>query len=149
MECSYREEIITYAGAREAARPELTEHLKECADCRAEWDRMAAVWESLGELPSIEPKPSFLDRVRDKMHQGAWWKVLVPIGVAAAALIAVLFSLPGGDEPEPKKDAPIVRTETLSEEDREILEDLDLLENMELLQTMEAAGDLFASGEDE
>ena len=140
MDCNkVRELILTYAGSRETAAEEVHEHLKSCAGCRRQWEQVAGVWDLLGEHPTLEPSAHFLARLRRRIFQGSPWRVLIPIGVAAAAILAIVFSLPGDDPAKPGPgsgpDIPVVR---LSTEDQEVLDNLELLENYELIQALEA-----------
>lgn len=95
-------------------------HLSSCADCRA----FVGSWEALRQYPGLEPSPGFLRGIRRKLAPRIL-RFAAAISAAAAALLigVVLWHAPA--------------RETVTEEERELVENLELLQNYELLRTLE------------
>lgn len=134
MNCrELRELLLLHAGGKEALPAALSTHLSECSPCRREWRSYASVWELLEESGSLEPDASFEEGVRRRLGRRGGWRVLIPLGTAAAALIGLVLSLPGTHDSG-------VSGDPLTSEEKEILENLELLENYDLIHAMEVAG---------
>lgn len=108
--------------------PETREHVSACAECRA----FAETWTLLREYPEIAPRGEFLRGIRRKLS-GRILRFAAKTAVAAAAaavlLTAVVFF--GSSTP----------AESVTEEERELVENLELLEDYELLTMLEWVSD--------
>ena len=107
-------------GLRPERERELRAHLRECAACRAEFERrqqlVTAMDRSLEEMAAVEPSPEMVARIRLKIAgQPApsrnwltgWWPATAG-ALAAAALLAYLM-IPGGTV-QPVRESPTVAT---------------------------------------
>jgi hypothetical protein len=81
----------------------LAEHLRACTECRARADVIVAGYASLAtSLVALKPAPDNAGMTRLHKVRGYRW---VPLPLAAAAVIALLFVGQQGDEALPNMDA--------------------------------------------
>lgn len=123
---SCHEYLDTLAETAFGAEPDarLRAHLAQCAHCRHELDRLAAlagaVDRGVDSIVSGEPAPGFAARVRARLaeeseQRARWWRAPVPMfaaGLAAVALVTWLVwavvQRPGREgAPETAKEAPV------------------------------------------
>jgi hypothetical protein len=89
---------------RAPERDELKRHLEDCAACRQEAEGLESLWTKLDSLPAEEPSPQMRDRFYAALgaygegfsaasprerHRGSLWTNWLPMGVAAALVIAL------------------------------------------------------------
>jgi len=80
----------------------LEAHLECCPACRAEYTRLDATWEELGELPAPSAPAAFAGQVLERLDAGPpWLNVLRPLprfapSVAALGAMLVLGLVAGG-----------------------------------------------------
>ncbi len=78
---------------------EVTQHLDECSDCRAEWATFSMTLQAVSRLGTAQPSPGFAARVRQQIEAPSWWKrlihrlfvpvhVKVPIHAVALAILS-------------------------------------------------------------
>jgi hypothetical protein len=91
------EQLIAYQDGETSGRETFTAHIQECAECRAELDRIAGMLAAFQALPVPDPGEEYGRRVwqqiapRLQEKRGHWWDVLLePRRLAAAALVAAL-----------------------------------------------------------
>jgi anti-sigma factor RsiW len=83
---------LAVAGALEPEEQvELERHVANCAECAAELDRWRALAGGLKRLPTPQPSPMLVERVRASFEQAAAERVERLRSVAALALL-VMFS---------------------------------------------------------
>jgi hypothetical protein len=96
------EELIGYRDGERKDREEITAHLKECAECRKEMERIEAVFAALDAMPVPDPGEDYGQRVWQQIaprlpeKRTSWWQTWIswrPLAVAGAmaALIALAF----------------------------------------------------------
>lgn len=99
---------------------ELRAHLRECAACRAEFERqqqlVAAMDSSLDRMATVEPSPEMVARVRSKIAEHpapsrgwltGWWPAAA--GAMAAAVLAAYLMVPDTTVP-PGREQPVTVT---------------------------------------
>src|ERR1700687_553350 len=110
------EELIGSREGESRGRKAFAEHLKECADCRLEMERLEAVFAALDAMPVPDPGEEFGRRVWQQIaprlpeKRPSWWgaffepRRLVAFGAVAALVILAFFvgrksrtSAPGGE----------------------------------------------------
>jgi hypothetical protein len=112
------EELFAYREDEMWGRDTTAAHLQQCAECRAELERIEKVFQALDAIPVPDPGEDYgtkvwrqvADRLPEKKM--AWWseflapRRLLAIGAAAALLIAAFFAgrftgpgKSGGNEP--------------------------------------------------
>jgi anti-sigma factor RsiW len=83
---------LAVAGALDAAgQRQVEEHLRECADCRAEFEAWGRLGGALEALPTPQAPPGLLERTRRQLENRAAahaarrhsWKLLVGVGLLA------------------------------------------------------------------
>jgi tol-pal system protein YbgF len=78
---------------------EVTRHLDECSDCRAEWTTFSMTLQVVSRLGTAQPSPGFAARVRQQIEAPSWRKrlihrlfvpvhVKVPIHAVALAILS-------------------------------------------------------------
>ncbi|MBI3327329.1 MAG: zf-HC2 domain-containing protein [Nitrospinae bacterium] len=102
-------------------REVLAHHLGVCPQCRRELTQLQTVTAWVRDLPSIEPSPTFLHGVRERIEQMPWRSAsrlfrrlsgLLPLQMAAAVMLAVsavlLFrvTLPVGPQQTGQLESP-------------------------------------------
>ncbi len=94
------EELIGYRDGETKERMEIAAHLKECADCRQELERIEAVFEALDAMPVPEPGEDYGERVWERIaprlgeRPTRWWETLiVPERLAALGGVLALVIL--------------------------------------------------------
>jgi hypothetical protein len=106
------EELFAYREGDTKSRDAVAAHLKECGDCRAELERIEAVFQALNAIPVPDPGEEYgtkvwrqiADRLPEKRVR--WWEIwfapsrLMAVGAAAALLIVAFFA---GRFTSPKK----------------------------------------------
>lgn len=101
---------------------ELRAHLRECAACRAEFERqqqlVAAMDSSLDRMAAVEPSPEMLARIRLTIAEqpapsrgwlAGWWPAAAG-AMAAAVLVAYLMMIPPGTVQSPEHERPVTIT---------------------------------------
>lgn len=102
MKHATEEELFTYREGQTKGREALAAHLKECAECRAELERLEEVFAVLNAMPVPDPGEDYGARVwrqiapRLPERRARWWEGLfVPRRLAVvgamAALVIVAF----------------------------------------------------------
>jgi hypothetical protein len=110
------EELIGYRDGESREREAFAVHLKECAKCRGEMERLEEVFAALDAMPLPDPGEDYGRRVWQQIaprlpeKRANWWAAfleprrLVAIGAAAALIIAAFFAgritkknAPGGE----------------------------------------------------
>jgi len=106
MNCRGNREKISFLvdgelGAEDAAA--LESHIKSCPGCRAYFNRLKDLKESIGSMPRIAPSESFGKRLEARLRRPAsgsftlpvrtrtWFRQAVALAVAACILIAVVI----------------------------------------------------------
>jgi len=92
------EELIAYRDGEASGREGFDSHLKECADCRREMERIEAVFAALDTMPVPDPGEDFGRRVWQQIaprlpeKRAPWWRSFFEPHrlVAAAAMAAVV-----------------------------------------------------------
>ena len=96
------EELIAFRDGDSTGRDSFARHLKECADCRREMDRIDAVFAALDALPVPDPGETYGSRVwaqissRLPERRAPWWQTLLQprrlvLASAMAALVLLAF----------------------------------------------------------
>jgi hypothetical protein len=96
------EELIAYRDGQARGREGFATHLKDCAECRREMDRIEAVFAALDAMPIPDPGENYSSRVwaqispRLAEKRAPWWQVLLAprrlvLAGAMAALVLVAF----------------------------------------------------------
>ena len=97
------EDLIAYREGMSATRTEIAEHLKDCAECRAELVRIEAVLAALDALPVPDPGDDYGRRVWQQIAPRLpekpvrWWqswfapKRLAALGAVAALVVAAFL----------------------------------------------------------
>jgi hypothetical protein len=98
------EELIAYKDGESRGRDVFTEHLKQCAECRREMERIEGVFAALDAMPVPDPGEDYGRRVWQQIaprlpeKRANWWEVffeprrLAACGVVAALIIAAFFA---------------------------------------------------------
>ncbi len=91
------EQLIAYQDGERSGREEFAAHIAECAECRAELDRIAGMLAAFQALPVPEPGEEYGRRVwqqiapRLEEKRSHWWDFfLEPRRLTAGALVAAL-----------------------------------------------------------
>lgn len=136
-------------------------HLAECAACRKSFEAVSKAWQTLGELPEVEPSPAFVSRfwtrvaaegtrkesfafnLADIFRSRAW----MPVAVTLSVLIIVgsvnvfkMNSLRGDVSHLSGSDMELIANIELAEHfdvinEMDSLDDADVIENLESLET--------------
>ena len=134
-------------------RQRVAEHLKSCADCRAEAREIEKTWELLGAADAIEPDPNYRIRfwrtvdARRPWHTRALQYVQTAfvnsrwLPATAAATIVLLISVIGLYQYLEKPQMPAVLT-ALNEIELEMFSNLELVEDYEIIQEFDFLTDL-------
>jgi hypothetical protein len=97
------EELIAYRDGESRGRETFKAHLKECAECRREMQRIEAFFAALDAMPVPDPGEDYGPRVWQKIaprlpeKRAAWWEVffephrLAAVGVMAALVLLAFF----------------------------------------------------------
>ncbi len=96
------EELIAYRDGEQKDRERLSQHLKDCPQCRADLERIEAVFAALNAMPVPDPGDDYGRRVWQKIaprlpeKRVHWWMgLLAPRRLAAfgavAAMVVVAF----------------------------------------------------------
>ena len=105
----------------------LHEHLRQCADCRAAWERDRKLMDMLTSLPDAAPPADYADRLREAVRGRAegqpppvllpGFRVLAVAAVATLSVVTVLLALSlhrtRGALQAARTDRPAPRTATL------------------------------------
>jgi hypothetical protein len=98
------EELIAFRDGESVGREAFTEHLKECAQCSGEMERLEAVFAVLDAMPVPEPGEDYGRRVWQQIaprlpeKRASWWgaffepRRLAACGAAAVLIIAAFFA---------------------------------------------------------
>jgi hypothetical protein len=76
------EELIGYRDGEAKERVEIAAHLKECAECREELERIETVFRALGAMPVPDPGEDYGKRVWQRIaprlaeKKARWWEAL-------------------------------------------------------------------------
>jgi len=94
------EELIAYRDGETRGREGFGSHLKECADCRREMERIEAVFAALDAMPVPDPGEDFGRRVWQQIaprlpeRPAPWWRsFFAPHRLVAAAAMAAVVVL--------------------------------------------------------
>ncbi len=80
---------------------DVTRHLDECSDCRAEWASFSMTLQVVTRLGMADPSPGFAARVRQHIEAPSWWRRLgqtlffplhVKVPIHAVALVVLSFA---------------------------------------------------------
>jgi hypothetical protein len=97
------EELIAYRDGESRGRETFKAHLKECAECRQEMERIEAVFRALDAMPVPDPGEGYGRRVWQQIRprlpekRAGWWEVffeqrrLAAIGAMAALVLLAFF----------------------------------------------------------
>jgi len=102
MKHTTEEELIGYRDGERKNREKIAMHLKECAECRSEMERIDAVFAALDRMPVPDPGEDYGQRVwrqiapRLPEQRASWWQAWfswrrLAIAGTMAALIALAF----------------------------------------------------------
>jgi hypothetical protein len=98
------EELIAYRDGEVRGREGFATHLKDCADCRREMDRIDAVFAALDAMPIPDPGEDYGSRVWQKIaprleeKRAPWWqglfqfRRLVVVGAMAALVLLAFYA---------------------------------------------------------
>ena len=97
---------------------DLTQHLDECPDCRAEWAAFSMSVQVVNGLGMADPLPGFAARVRQQIEAPPWWRrlartlfvplpVKVPIHVVALAVLSFAGLMLFQRSPELRREAEV------------------------------------------
>ncbi len=114
----------------------ISEHLADCARCRAELDAMQECWNALAEVPGLEVSPDFAMRVRRRAQRP---RRLRRLAIAAGVLFAIagLFTLhkivpPASDNGDEIQISQVID----QEQDIDVIADLDVLQDIDVIQSL-------------
>jgi len=104
MNCERYRDWMTSAAADELPenrRIELEDHVRECAACRQEFQRVRTLLEAIDlavtAQAAAEPAPRFMEQVRQRIREEAsvapWWNARWVPAVACAAVLIVAASI--------------------------------------------------------
>jgi hypothetical protein len=92
------EQLIAFQDGEAAVREEWAQHVSECADCRAELDRIDGMLAAFQALPVPDPGAEYGRKVWQQIapelreKRSAWWRALLePRYLTAAGLVTVLL----------------------------------------------------------
>jgi hypothetical protein len=97
------EQLIAYREGLAAERAQFAEHLADCAECRAEFERIEAVLATIDTLPVPDPGGDYGRRVWQQIaprlpeRPARWWQAwfeprrLAAFGTVAALVVAAFF----------------------------------------------------------
>jgi anti-sigma factor RsiW len=148
-----------------AERAAVEEHLKTCAACYAELDRLKEVDHLLAQDGQIEPSRNFTQRVLEQVNREnrvvsfrarrvAAWVAAAAVIVFAVFLLRILKDggppppaplvkkTPAQQEPVVKQPAPAPAESSLTPEDADLIAHLDELEDMELIDNFDSLQEL-------
>jgi hypothetical protein len=110
------EELIAYRDGEEKEREKIAAHLKECAECRGELERIEAVFAALKAMPVPDPGEDYGQRVWQQIaprlpeKRTSWWLgwfAWRPLAVAGAmAGLVILAFFIGRITKSPKQGGP-------------------------------------------
>ena len=126
-------------------RQRVEDHLRTCAECRAEARKIEETWELLGAVKAIEPEPNYRIRfwrsvdARRPLHARVLQHVQSVfvnrrwLPAAAAATIVLLISVMTVIDYLEKPQMPAVLT-ALDQIELEMFTNLELVEDLEIIQ---------------
>lgn len=142
-----------------ALRSELDAHMAECASCRKSYEALASAWNTLGELPPVEPSPAFVSRFWTKVaaqdtRKGSFaagfknmfvLQRMVPAALALSILLIVgsvtvlkNYSSSGDISLFGNSDSEFVENIELAEH-LDVISDLDWLEDIEIIEDLDVS----------
>ena len=136
-----------------AEKQQVSDHLRVCADCRAEAQAIEKSWELLAEIVEIEPDPNYRTRFwRSVDARKPWYAKIGPyfqpvflqrrwVPALAGAAIVVMVSVFAINQFLLKPPLPTVLTE-LKDTELEMIANIDLVEVYEIIQDMDFFSDL-------
>jgi tol-pal system protein YbgF len=97
---------------------DVTLHLDECSDCRAEWAAFSMTLQVVSRLGTADPSPEFAARVRRQIESPPWWRQLarrlfvpphvkVPIHAVALAVLSFAGLMLFQRSPELRREAEV------------------------------------------
>jgi tol-pal system protein YbgF len=97
---------------------DVTQHLDECSDCRAEWASFSMTLQVVTRLGMADPSPEFAARVRQHIEASPWWRrlartlfiplhVKVPIHAVALAVLSFAGLMLIQRSPELRRQAEV------------------------------------------
>jgi len=154
MECHEIKELIPAYSNKDVSQEdvlEIEQHLKDCEDCRNEYNLIVKSWNVLEAWKDVEPESGYVSRFWTRLSKEPTWverfggmkdflvrKSFVP--AYAGALVMVLVGVLVFQSPLLENRS----SKALLEEDVAFVESLDLAENIDLLQAMDWLEDLEA-----
>jgi catechol 2,3-dioxygenase-like lactoylglutathione lyase family enzyme len=142
-------------------KAELEAHVKSCIVCKSAIEECKKLYAALEGLPLVEPSPAFdralfakldeIDRVKEASlteRLRAFFTVprfALAGGAVAAAVIAVILTRPGGEDPNTHEELARGEAAALVEsgEDAiELAENLDLLKDLDAIENLDVIDDL-------
>ncbi len=165
-----RADLVAYLDGEldERAASRLESKLGRDPRARAEVNELKRVWECLDQLPRPTPSPDFTQQTMERLTvvsaaqppaasvSARWRPLILPIGWAAAALLAIGIGFAGTRLLSPPKEAaetvvaPEIDTETLAR-DRRVIENRRLYEhavNIDFLRALANPDDPDLFGDD-
>lgn len=97
------EELLAYRDGESRSREAFAAHLKECAECRAELERIESVFAALDAMPVPDPGENYEQRVWQQIalrlpeKRAQWWeglfepRRLATLGAVAALILVAFF----------------------------------------------------------
>jgi hypothetical protein len=104
MKHASEEELFAYREGEMKRRDVIVAHLRDCAECRAELDRMEEVFQALNAIPIPDPGEGYGTRVWQQIadrlpeKRASWWagwiapRRLMALGAAAALLLLAFYA---------------------------------------------------------
>lgn len=97
---------------------DVTRHLDECPDCRAEWASFSMTLQVVTRLGMADPSPEFAARVRQRIEAPPWWRrlgqtlfiplhVKVPVHAVALAVLSFAGLILFHRSPELRREAEV------------------------------------------
>lgn len=100
MKCSrIKQRLSAYLDKEMSEQERLTisEHLKECEECRAEFAVLSSISDALKAIEGFEVPPYFTTRLRQAVREMEWRSPLLQrmrgVAISTATALAVVFSL--------------------------------------------------------
>jgi anti-sigma factor RsiW len=140
--------LLSYADGRATSDEQriVEAHAADCADCRARIEEFRQLFGVLGELPAVQPSPSFDAVVRQRIAaepKESWFQWLMPAPRLAFSLALLLVLSVGIVKYSPTSPEPSAAKQ--SEQDFQAIQDLGVLENYDVLKNFDALSELPAA----
>ena len=128
-------------------RQKVTEHLKSCKHCSAEYSDICRTWEALRAAEDVPVPAGFRSRIIARVNAFSMkrsrrfvWQAAAIAAVFILAFGIVFLMTHPADNPVARSlpaNAAVSADANLSAEDAEVVEHLDILENYEILDEMD------------